>query len=140
MMSKLKQLLLLAEFSNAAGKESPSNLRGKIDMKTVITHIVMTFAVLMICGTVPAIELHEMGLSESEYQLTTDQGMTRIAVESSVNVGQPGYPELPAFSYRYVIPSGRQVVGVRILNATKSRLPGEHDDGWPRACPGFLEE
>ncbi len=95
-------------------------------MKTATTYILVTFAALMICGTVVADEPKHICFSKSDFGLTKEQGKTRIVTGVNVGMGQPGYPELPAISYRYVIPFGRQVVAIRVLNVTKSRLPGEH--------------
>ena len=86
--------------------------------------VVATIAVF--AGAATGSSTQRIFFSSADCSLTADRGLTRIQGPMVRCIGQPGFPELPAISYKYLIPSGRQAVGIRVLSATKSRLPGEY--------------
>jgi len=56
-------------------------------------------------------------IAKDNIKLLNDGNLTTVVLEGAFSASEPGYPDLPARSLTYLIPSGQRVTGIRILEA-----------------------
>lgn len=95
-------------------------------MRSFLKYATVSLLMAGFCGPSALAQKSEVIVySFDNSQLVNHQGKTRIISPENGESTEVGYPELPAVTYRYTVPSDRVVVGIRILDATRRVLPGE---------------
>ncbi len=67
---------------------------------------------------------YDVPVQDVKYQITTVDGYTRIIAPGGFSYQKPGYPELPAVGFNYLLPQGYRLKTVRVIDSIWEIIPG----------------
>ncbi len=73
-----------------------------------------------------ASNIYEVPIKSIDYTIERVDGFERILISGSYSCTEPGYPELPAITYSYLLPQGQKLVQVDIVQVDWEEIPGNY--------------
>ncbi|MGB3341687.1 MAG: C25 family cysteine peptidase, partial [bacterium] len=91
-------------------------------MRRIVFYTVIVVFVLMASGHAELV--FDVPVGGSDYTLETFDEYVRLRAQKTTIPFAPGSPELPAFSYTYLLPIGKKLKSIDIIEEEWVRIPG----------------
>lgn len=70
---------------------------------------------------------YRINMNTSDFNILSYGSYHRIECNNIMPITEAGSPELPMIDYKYYLPNDEHVIGIKIINTTKEKIPGEYN-------------